>query len=183
MTIRRVLLFVLLFRFRPPPRIGQRRREPSSRRASSSSRTPGYGDVGLDGNSIAILSRDGVLVFDTNGTPAAAAAVLAEIRKLTDQPVRWVVNSHWHWDHWYGTEVYQRAFPDVRIVAHEKTRAMMMGPGARVQPAGARDRSCRRTSQNLEKRAADEPVAASRCSTKTASFSSRSGACATPSRT
>ena len=31
--------------------------------------------------------RDGVLVFDTNGTPAAAAAVLAEIRKLTDQPV------------------------------------------------------------------------------------------------
>ena len=34
--------------------------------------TPAYGDVGLDGNSIAILSRDGVLVFDTNGTPAAA---------------------------------------------------------------------------------------------------------------
>ena len=47
-----------------------------------------------------------MLVFDTNGTPSAAAAVLAEIRKLTPQPVRYVVNSHWHWDHWYGTEVY-----------------------------------------------------------------------------
>ena len=46
--------------------------------------TPSYGDVGLDGNSIAVASRDGVLVFDTNGTPAAAAAVLAEIRAITD---------------------------------------------------------------------------------------------------
>ena len=33
--------------------------------------TPPYGDVGLDGNSIVITSTDGVLVFDTNGTPAA----------------------------------------------------------------------------------------------------------------
>ena len=65
-------------------------------------RSAPYGDVGLDGNSIAIISTNGVLLFDTNGTPAAAAAVLAEIRKLTSQPVRYVVNSHWHWDHWYA---------------------------------------------------------------------------------
>jgi cyclase len=91
-------------------------------------RTPDYGDVGLDGNAVAILSGDGVLVFDSNGTPAAAEAVLAEIRKATDQPVRYLVNSHWHWDHWYGNEVYRRAFPDVRIIAHEKTRELMMGP-------------------------------------------------------
>lgn len=87
-----------------------------------------YGDVGLDGNSVVIVSRDGVLVFDTNGTPAAAAAVLAEIRKLTDRPVRYVVNSHWHWDHWYGSETYKQAFPDARVVAHERTRRLMMGP-------------------------------------------------------
>jgi glyoxylase-like metal-dependent hydrolase (beta-lactamase superfamily II) len=90
--------------------------------------TPPYGDVGLDGNSVVILSPEGALVFDTNGTPAAALAVLAEIRKMTDQKVRYVVNSHWHWDHWYGTEVYKDAFPDVRIITHEKTRTMMMGP-------------------------------------------------------
>jgi cyclase len=90
--------------------------------------TPPYGDVGLDGNSVVILGGDGVLVFDTNGTPAAAAAVLAEIRAMTPLPVRFVVNSHWHWDHWYGTEAYVKAFPDVRVVAHDKTRTMMMGP-------------------------------------------------------
>src|SRR5262249_22665057 len=98
--------------------------------------TPSYGDVGLDGNSIAVVSNDGVLVFDSNGTRAAAAAVLGEIRKLTDKPVRYVVNSHWHWDHWYGTQTYQQAFPDVRVVAHEKTRAMMAGPAIEFNRPG-----------------------------------------------
>ena len=87
-----------------------------------------YGDVGLDGNSVAIVSDDGVLVFDANGTPAAARAVLAAIRRLTKQPVRWLVYSHWHWDHWYGAEVYADAFPALTIVSHEKTRALMAGP-------------------------------------------------------
>lgn len=91
-------------------------------------RTEPYGDVGLDGNSVAILSGDGVLVFDANGTPAAAAAVRAEIRKLTDQPVRYLVLSHWHWDHWYGAEVYKDAWPGLQIVTQEKGREMMLGP-------------------------------------------------------
>ena len=98
--------------------------------------TAPYGDVGLDGNSVAIVSSDGVLVFDANGTPAAAAAVLAEIRKMTTQPVRYVVLSHWHWDHWYGAEVYRAAFPGVKIVAHEKTRALMAGPAIEFNRPG-----------------------------------------------
>ncbi|PYR34552.1 MAG: hypothetical protein DMF93_23275, partial [Acidobacteria bacterium] len=98
--------------------------------------TPSYGDVGLDGNSIAVTSRDGVLVFDTNGTPAAAAAILGQIRALTDRPVRWIVNSHWHWDHWYGTETYVDAFPNAGVIAHEKTRALMMGPALEFNRPG-----------------------------------------------
>jgi cyclase len=113
--------------------------------------TSPYGDVGLDGNSIAILSRDGVFVFDTNGTPAGGAAVLAEIRKLTDRPIRYVVNSHWHWDHWYGTEVYQRAFPDLRVIAHEKTREMMLGPALAFNKPGL-DTQLPAYIQSLEKR-------------------------------
>lgn len=98
--------------------------------------TPPYGDVGLDGNSVAIVGRDGVLVFDANGTPSAAAKVLAEIRKLTGAPIRYLVISHWHWDHWYGAEVYRDAFPDLKIVAHEKTRAMMAGPAIEFNRPG-----------------------------------------------
>src|SRR5688572_27981925 len=115
-----------------------------------------YGDVGLDGNAVAILSRDGVLVFDSNGTPAASAAVLAEIRKLTDKPVRYVVNSHWHWDHWYGTETYTRAFPDVKVVAHEKTLAMMGGPAIEFNRPGLESQLPGYLAA-LEKRVADEP--------------------------
>ena len=98
--------------------------------------TPPYGEVGLDGNSVVILSDEGVLVFDTNGTPAAAEAVLGEIRNLTDKPVKYVVNSHWHWDHWYGAEVYRRAFPEVRVITHEKTRELMMGPALAFNQPG-----------------------------------------------
>jgi len=115
--------------------------------------TAPYGDVGLDGNSIAVFSRDGVLVFDTNGTPAAAAAILEEIRKQTDKPVRYVVNSHWHWDHWYGTETYLRAFPDLRIIAHEKTRGMMLGPALAFNKPGL-ETQLPAYIQGLEKRVA-----------------------------
>jgi glyoxylase-like metal-dependent hydrolase (beta-lactamase superfamily II) len=98
--------------------------------------TPPYSDVGLDGNAVAIVSDDGVLVFDANGTPAAASAVLAEIRKLTRQPVRYLVLSHWHWDHWYGAEVYRQAYPGIQIIAHETTRRLMMGPALAFNQPG-----------------------------------------------
>jgi glyoxylase-like metal-dependent hydrolase (beta-lactamase superfamily II) len=95
-----------------------------------------YGDVGLDGNSVVIVSDDGVLVFDSNGSPAAARAVLAEIRRITSQPVRYLVNSHWHWDHWYGAEVYKDSFPDVRIITHQRTRSLMAGPAIAFNQPG-----------------------------------------------
>ncbi len=91
-------------------------------------RTEPYGDVGLDGNSVAVVTDEGVLLLDANGTPAAARAVLAKLRTITKQPVRWLVLSHWHWDHWYGAEVYRDSFPGLQIVAHERTRALMDGP-------------------------------------------------------
>jgi cyclase len=98
--------------------------------------TPPCGDVGLDGNSIAITSNDGGLVFDSNGTPTAAAAILAEIRQMTDKPVKYLVNSHWHWDHGYGSEIYTRVFPDVRIITHQRIRELMMGPALEFNRPG-----------------------------------------------
>ncbi len=98
--------------------------------------TAPYGDVGLDGNSVVIVSDDGVLVFDSNGTPDAARAVLAEIRQLTTQPIRYLVNSHWHWDHWYGAEVYREAFPDLIVITHEASRRLMAGPAIAFNQPG-----------------------------------------------
>jgi glyoxylase-like metal-dependent hydrolase (beta-lactamase superfamily II) len=115
-----------------------------------------YGDVGLDGNSVAIVSDEGVLVFDANGTPAASAAVLTELRKRTDKPVRFVVYSHWHWDHWYGAETYTRAFPDVRVIAHEKARALMLGPAIEFNRPGL-EQQLPAYVASLEKKAEADP--------------------------
>jgi len=75
------------------------------------------------GNSIAIVGDDGVLVFDTGNIPSATQRQIAEIRKLTDKPVRFVVNSHWHPDHTLGNAGYRKAFPGVVVIGTSATRA------------------------------------------------------------
>ncbi len=75
----------------------------------------------VDGNSVVIVSDDGVLVVDTHINPAVARAVIDEIRAMTDVPVTHVVNTHWHDDHTNGNHAYRQAFPGVKIVAHKAT--------------------------------------------------------------
>lgn len=97
--------------------------------------TAPYG-VGLSGNAVAIVTDDGVLVFDSNGLPETARTVIARMRQVTDKPVRFLVNSHWHWDHWAGNEIYQIEYPGVRIVAHERTRELMQNVEPRWNEEG-----------------------------------------------
>jgi len=75
------------------------------------------------GNSIAIIGDDGVLVFDTGNIPGSTRRQITEIRKLTDKPVRYVVNSHWHPDHNLGNSIYRAEFPGVHIIGTSATRA------------------------------------------------------------
>jgi cyclase len=88
--------------------------------------TSQYGDVGFGGNSVAILTEQGVVMFDTSGTPASGQAILSEVRKLTPKPVLFVINSHWHWDHWGGNQVFKAAFPSVQFLSHETNRDQMI---------------------------------------------------------
>jgi cyclase len=74
------------------------------------------------GNSIAIIGDDGVLVFDTGNIPGSTRRQIADIRKLTDKPVRYVVNSHWHPDHNLGNTEYRKAFPGVIVIGTTATR-------------------------------------------------------------
>jgi glyoxylase-like metal-dependent hydrolase (beta-lactamase superfamily II) len=79
----------------------------------------------VDGNVLVVTTSEGVLVLDTNVLPVKTRAVIAEIRKRTDQPVRWVVFSHWHDDHIFGSGEYRKAFPQAVFLAHENTRTDM----------------------------------------------------------
>jgi glyoxylase-like metal-dependent hydrolase (beta-lactamase superfamily II) len=76
-------------------------------------------------NTIVIVNDSDVLVFDTNTRPSCARAIVAEIRKITPKPVRFVVNSHWHPDHWSGNEVFAQAYPGLDIIATAKAREFM----------------------------------------------------------
>ena len=82
-------------------------------------------------NSAFILLDDGVLVVDTASTPSSARALIAEIRQLTPKPVKWIVNTHFHWDHYWGNQAFVEAFPNVEIISSRRTRQDMerMGLG------------------------------------------------------
>ena len=82
-------------------------------------------------NAAVIVYDQGVLVVDTHSRPSSAEALIAQIRKVTDQPVRYAVNTHFHWDHAQGNRAYASAFPkDVAIVASEATRENLRTLGA-----------------------------------------------------
>jgi cyclase len=74
---------------------------------------------------IFVLERD-VLVVDAHSKPSAAAALLAQIKKeVTDKPVRYLVNSHFHWDHTQGDAAYKTAGSKVEIITSEATKQLM----------------------------------------------------------
>jgi cyclase len=83
----------------------------------------------VNSNTAIIESDDGVMVVDTHSKPSAARVVIAHLRELTSKPVRYVVNTHFHWDHWHGNEAYPAAYPDAEIVSNQITREAMVKKG------------------------------------------------------
>lgn len=80
----------------------------------------------VSGNTTAVVGDDGVLVFDAGNFPSATRRIVADIARLTGKPVRFLVNSHWHFDHALGNAVYRDAHPGLTIVAHAFTRGKMI---------------------------------------------------------
>jgi glyoxylase-like metal-dependent hydrolase (beta-lactamase superfamily II) len=82
-------------------------------------------------NAVVVVYDDGALVVDTHSRPSSARALIAQVRTITDQPIRYAVNTHFHWDHAQGNHAYPVAFPkQVTIVASEATRENLRTLGA-----------------------------------------------------
>lgn len=77
----------------------------------------------FNANAAFVVTDAGVVVFDTLGTPALGAALRDAIARVTPQPVRRVVISHFHADHFYGLQAF--AGPGVEIWAHANGRATL----------------------------------------------------------
>jgi cyclase len=91
----------------------------------------------VSGNSLVVIGDDGVLVVDSGQFPSLAHAEIAEIKKLSPLPVRYLVNTHWHSDHWVGNGEFRRAWPGVAIVATANTLALAQAGANEVTPAYA----------------------------------------------
>jgi cyclase len=84
----------------------------------------------VNSNAAVIVNDDGVLVVDTHNRPSASRALIQEIKKITDKPVRYVVNTHFHADHTRGNQSYPSAFPQgVTIISSETTRELLISQG------------------------------------------------------
>lgn len=62
---------------------------------------------GWNSNSAFIVTGDGVLVVDTGSSTEIGEALKTAIAGVTDQPVRWILNTHAHGDHWLGNAAFE----------------------------------------------------------------------------
>ena len=93
----------------------------------------------VESNNTFIVGEDGVVVVDTGFSPTLTRAALALLRTLTDEPVRTVVNTHWHDDHFLGNVVYAEAFPKAAFVAHRRFLAYVPTTGEANRKGMLRD--------------------------------------------
>jgi cyclase len=79
-------------------------------------------------NVVVLTTAEGVLVIDTRTHPREGQDLLERIRKITDKPIKWVINSHFHGDHHFGNTVFKAA--GATFVAQNETARLMQ----KVQP-------------------------------------------------
>ena len=74
---------------------------------------------------IFVRSKD-VVVVDAHSKPSAAASIIRQIRReITDKPVRYVINTHFHWDHTQGDHAYAMTGSKVDFIASSMTKQLM----------------------------------------------------------
>src|SRR5712672_233102 len=77
---------------------------------------------GLGSNNVVVINDTDVLIVDAGTSPAAARAFVDDVKKLTDKPIRYVVNTHWHYDHTAGNQIFG---PEVQIIATDYLYQML----------------------------------------------------------
>ena len=82
----------------------------------------GTGAMTVGANSVIIINDNDVMLVDSHISPAAGWVLLDEMKAITTKPVRYVVNTHFHYDHAHGNQVFGK---DVEIIGHEFTRKVL----------------------------------------------------------
>ncbi len=80
------------------------------------------GTMQVGANSPVFVTDTEALVIDSGTSPAAGRALVQDVKALTDKPVKYVIDSHFHYDHLFGNQVFG---PDVQIIGHDHTRTRL----------------------------------------------------------
>ena len=78
---------------------------------------------GFMSNAGFVVTRDGVVVFDALATPPLAKKLVEQIRQITKKPIKLVIVSHYHADHYYGLEVFKAL--GAQIWAHQNAKGII----------------------------------------------------------
>jgi len=84
--------------------------------------TDNYGFVS---NAAFVVTDEGIVVFDTLGTPALGRMLLAAIRSISDAPIRRIYISHYHADHMYGNQAFSDS--GAQIIASDGAKTYLEG--------------------------------------------------------
>lgn len=82
-------------------------------------------DGNVNGNTTVIIGDREVFVVDSCYSPSLAREDIAQIRQWTNNPVGYLLNTHFHNDHNNGNRAYLDAFPSLAIIAQEETKKDM----------------------------------------------------------
>ena len=83
-----------------------------------------------------VATGDGVVVVDALGSPTLAGELIDEIRRLTKEPIRYVIVTHYHADHIYGLQAFKAA--GATIIAHAEGREYLNSETARLRLEASR---------------------------------------------
>jgi cyclase len=88
----------------------------------------------VSSNQTAIIGDDGLLIFDTGQIPSLSEKIISELKQITPLPVKYIVISHWHYDHVVGAATYLKAFPNAVIISSDATRDQIIAKANEFGP-------------------------------------------------
>ncbi len=98
----------------------------------------GTGNLSAESNAVVVVNDKDVLIVDAETSPAAGWALLKELKAITTKPVRYLVITHFHYDHAHGAQAFP---PGVEVIGTDFTRRMLAEGKSLSHPTAAGNRN------------------------------------------
>jgi glyoxylase-like metal-dependent hydrolase (beta-lactamase superfamily II) len=80
---------------------------------------PNTDNEGFINNPGLIVGKDGLILIDVGGTYQTGKKVLKEVEKISKLPIKAIISTHIHGDHWLANQAILEKYPDVKIYASQ----------------------------------------------------------------